>query len=154
MSSREVVLACLRDLREQIETTVQAMPEDAWDSGVYESGWNARQLLYHIASTSGAASFILMMSKLPKQDGPAFDNDAFNRDEVVLREGRAPTDVLDEIRANIQRDIQAVEAAPDEQLQQQWVAPWGSVGSVAEIIVHAVEDHSGEHLNDLRSAAP
>ena len=110
MSSRELVVSCLRDLREQIGATVEAMPESGWAKNVYENEWSARQLLYHIASTSGVASFVLAMSKLPKQPGGGepFDNDASNRDQVALREGRSPSDALDEIRANLQRDIQSI----------------------------------------------
>jgi len=154
MSSREAVIACLNDVREQITAAVAAMPESGWDASVYENGWNQRQLLYHIASTSGVASFVLAMSKLPKQvGGEPFDNDAFNRDQVALREGRSPAEALDEIRSNIQRDIQAIEKASDDDLQRAWTAPWGMDGTVADIIVTSVDGHLGAHLNDLRDAA-
>ena len=153
MTSREAVVACLTDIRDQIAAAVEEMPADGWTANVYESGWNKRQLLYHIASTSGVASFVLATSKLPKQSGgEPFDNDAFNRDQVALREGRSPADVLDEIRSNIQRDIQAIEKASDEDLQRTWSAPWGMEGTVAEIIIAAVDGHLGAHLEDLRNA--
>lgn len=154
MSSRNAVIACLLDVREQIGTAVEGMPESSWDKSVYENGWNSRQLLYHIASTSGVASFVLAMSKLPKHPdgGDPFDNDAFNRDQVALREGRSPADALDEIRANLQRDIQAIEKASDDDLGRLWTAPWGMEGTVAEIITSAVDGHLGAHLEELRAA--
>jgi uncharacterized damage-inducible protein DinB len=154
MSSREAVIACLRDLREQLSAAVEAMPADRWTANVYEGGWNERQLLYHIASTSGVASFVLAMSKLPKQTGgEPFDNDAFNRDQVALREGRSPAEALDEIRSNIQRDIQAIEKASDDDLQRAWTAPWGMEGAVADIIIASLNGHLGTHLDELRDAA-
>ena len=150
MSSRETVIACLRDVREQITAAVAAMPEGGWDKIIYETGWDERELLYHIASTSGVTSFVLSMSKLPKRTGgEPFDNDAFNRDQVALREGRSRADALDEIRSNIQRDIQAIEKASDEDLQRAWTAPWGMEGTVAEIIIAAVDSHLGTHVCDL-----
>lgn len=155
MSSREAVFACLRDLREQISAAVEGMPEGGWDKDVYENGWNERQLLYHIASTSGVASFVLAMSKMSTRDGGGepFDNDAFNRDQVALREGRSPADALAETGSNIQRDIQAIENASDDDLLRVWTAPWGMEGTVAEIIIAAVDGHLGAHLDDLRNAA-
>jgi uncharacterized damage-inducible protein DinB len=154
MSSREAVIACLQALWEQIMTTVEAMPADRWTTNVYEGAWNERQLLFHMASTSGVASFVLAMSKLPKQiGGPPFDNDASNRDRVALGEGRSAADALEEILSNIQRDIQAIEKAPDEDLQRTWTAPWGMEGTVAEIIIASADGHLGAHLDDLRNAA-
>jgi hypothetical protein len=155
MNSRELVISSLRDLSEQIGATVEAMPESGWEKNVYENAWNARQLLYHIASTSGVASFVLAMSKLPIQPGGGepFDNDAFNRDQVALRGDSSPSDALDEIRANLQRDIQAIEKASDEDLERPWTAPWGMEGTVAEIITSAVDGHLGAHLEELRAAA-
>jgi hypothetical protein len=60
--------------------------------------------------------------------------------------------VLEEIRANIQRDIQAVESASDEDLSRQWKAPWDVEGSVADIIVMSIEGHLGTHIEDLGNA--
>jgi hypothetical protein len=109
-------------------------------------------VLSHIASTSAPAGFLLTMSKLPSGGGSAFDNEAFNRDQVKLREDRSVAEVLDEIRANIQRDITTVEAASDEDLQRHWTAPWGTEGTVAEIIIASIEGHLGGHVADLRGA--
>jgi uncharacterized protein (TIGR03083 family) len=151
MTTRANVIAALQGMGDDIAATVESMPPSAWSANVYESGWNARQLLYHMASTSGPAGFILQMSKLPpRSEGPAFDNDAFNRQQVALREGRSPAEVLDEIRANVQRDIQAVETAAEEELQRKWTAPWGTEGTVAEIIVASLQGHLRMHLDDLR----
>ncbi len=133
---------------------MESTPADAWTNPSYQ-GWSALHLLYHIASTSGPGGFALMMSRLPAQPvsgGPAFDQDAFNAEQVALRAGRSPEAVLDEIAANIQRDIQAVEAASDEDLQKHFVTAWGTEGSVAEVIVASHNFHLGMHISDLRRA--
>jgi hypothetical protein len=75
---------------------------------------------------------------------------AFNSQQVALRAGRSPAAVLDEIGANVQRDIQAVEAASEADLQKHFAAPWGSEGSVAEVIVASHDNHLGMHIGDLR----
>lgn len=152
MVSRSEVVGRLKATRDELTTLVQSAREDSWSRPAYE-GWSCLQLLCHIASTSGPGGFVLMMSRLPAQSssaGSPFDQDAFNAQQVALRAGRSPEAVLDEIAANIQRDIQAIEAASDEDLQKHFVTAWGTEGSVAEVIVASHNFHLGMHINDLR----
>ena len=156
----------LRSTRKQIEEVVASVPDRGWEAGVYEGGWNARQLLAHVASTSGVASFLLAMAQLPEAPGDAakgspapgrdtFDrqNDEFNRQQVALRAERSVEEMLDEIRSNIQRDIQAVQAASEELIAKHYRAPWGVEGMVGEVIATSLREHLGTHIADLRSAA-
>ncbi len=156
MASKQDVVAALEKIRDQIVAVAEAVPEASWAANVYENGWNERELLYHIASMTGPASFILMMSRLPANAAAGsgnYDLDAFNRDQVKLREGRSVGEALDEVRANIQRSIQDVEKATDDELQKHYVAPWGTDGTVAEVIIASVKEHLGMHLADLRAGA-
>jgi uncharacterized protein (TIGR03083 family) len=153
MATRADVLARLAATRDEITALVEGTPESAWSGTTYE-GWTCHDLLAHIASTSGPAGFILMMAKAgpPGGGGTAFDQDAFNKQQVAMRAERSPVDILNEIRSNIQRDMQAVEGASDELLQRHFVAQWGTEGSVAEVIIASHSDHLGMHITDLRSA--
>lgn len=154
MATREDVLARLTQTRDEITALVEGAPEAVWARATYE-GWTCHDLLAHIASTSGPAGFILMMAKAgPPQGGggPAFDQDAFNKQQVTMRAERSVADILNEIRSNIQRDIQAVEGASDELLAQYFVAQWGTEGSVAEVIIASHNFHLGMHIADLRKA--
>jgi hypothetical protein len=154
MPTKTDVVQNLHDTRDQIIAVAESIPAGSWAATVYENGWNARQLLHHIASTSGVAGFVLQMSKLPPPPpgGEPFDNDAFNRSQVALREGNSSEDALNEVRANIQRDIQAIEAAPDAHLQRTWTAPWGNTNTVAAIIIDSMRGHLGTHVAELRAA--
>ena len=98
------------------------------------------------------ASFSPWRAGITGDGDGAFDGDAFNRDQVAMRKERSVADVLDEIRANIQRDIQAVEAADEGLLHKHYAAPWGAEGSVAEVIIISVNGHLGGHIADLRGA--
>jgi Mycothiol maleylpyruvate isomerase N-terminal domain. len=154
MATKADVLARLKATRNEIGTLVESTPAEAWAKSAYES-WTCLTLLCHIASTSGVASFILTLSRLPARPtggGAAFDQDAFNAQQAALRAGRSPAAVLDEIAANTQRDIQTVEAASDADLQKHFAAPWGSEGSVAEVIIASHDNHLGMHIGDLRRA--
>ena len=104
------------------------MSEESWSRGVYESGWNARQLLSHIASMSGTAGFVLSMARMPSAAslGAGFDEDGFNARLVAEREGKSTAELLGEIKGNFERDVEAVRAAPDELIRKQFRAPWES----------------------------
>ena len=153
MATRGDVLARLAQTRDELTVLVESAPEEAWQKATYE-GWTCHDLLAHIASTSGPAGFILMMAKSGPPSGgggPPFDQDAFNKQQVAMRAERSATDILNEIRSNIQRDIQAVEGASDELLQQHFRAQWGTEGTVAEVIIASHNFHLGMHIADLRA---
>lgn len=153
MANREDAIACLKNIRSEIDEVASGVDAEAWSAQTYEDGWTARDLLSHIASTSGTAHFILMLANVGGGGPPAdFDNDAFNRDQVALRAEKIVDEVLDEIRSNLQRDIQEIEAAPDELLGKHFVAPWGIEGDVAGVIVESANGHLGGHIADLRGS--
>jgi len=54
-------LETLKDFDSAVVSLVETLPAPQWDAGVYEGAWNARQLLCHIASTSGVAAFVLTL---------------------------------------------------------------------------------------------
>lgn len=166
VASRQDVIDTLIEVRTDVERLVEAAPESAWTKGVYENGWDARQVLAHIASTSGVASFLLAMANLPESSGaalggaPGFDrvafdrqNDEFNRQQVAMRSGKSVEELLDEIRGNLLRDIQAVEVASEELIARHYRAPWGVEGTVGEVITASLREHLGTHVADLRPAA-
>ena len=153
MPDKNDVIACLKNVRDEIVALVDGASPDAWSSPTYEDGWTAKDVLAHVASTCGPASFMLAMAQAPaggSAGGGSFDGEAFNRQQTAVRAGHSPHQILDEIRSTMQRDIQAVEGAPDELLQMHFVAPWGSEGSVAQLIIAAANGHLGGHIADLR----
>ena len=155
MANKDQVIAKMQDLQDRIEQTVAAMPEVAWSKGVYEGGWNARQLLAHMASTSGTAGFILGMARMPSAPslGAGYDENAFNAQQVAARASKSISDTVAEIKGNFQRGIDAVRDAPDDLLTKHFRAPWEVEGEVGDVIVMSLEGHLGMHLADLRSAA-
>lgn len=157
MASRQDIVRTIKQFQSDIEEVVASMPDAAWSGTVYENGWNARQILSHIASTSGVAGFILNLAQAP---GPAglpgaggFDNEAFNRQQVELRSGRTVAEVLAEIRSNLQRDIGLVQATDDALINKRFKTPWETEGAVGDLIIRSFQEHLGMHLADLRSAA-
>ncbi len=131
------------------------MAETAWSRGVYEDGWNARQILCHFASTSGVAGFLLGMGQMasPPNLGGGFDENAFNAQQVAARQDKSPADLVGEIQRNFERDVQAIRNASDDLLKKHFKAPWDVEGELGDVIVESLNGHLGMHLADLRSAA-
>jgi hypothetical protein len=48
--TKSELIATLRAQRDEVLTKLRAMPAEAFEQGRYENGWNARQILAHVAS--------------------------------------------------------------------------------------------------------
>lgn len=148
------VIDAIRSAQQEVERLVSSAPESAWSKQAYEQGWNAKQLLCHIASTSGIAGFLIGMAKGPGSGGMGadFDIDAFNAQQVAARQEKPIVEVLEEVCGNCQRDIESVQNAPDDLLAQHFRAPWDMEGSLDNVIVGSVEGHFMMHVRDLAKA--
>ena len=132
------------------------MPESAWTAPVYENGWNAKQLLCHIVSTSGVAGFVLTLAASPSGAGGGAGNynvDDFNRQQVAARQERTVSALLSEAQSNFERDNALIGQTEEGVFGRRFRAPWGIEGSVADVIVGSVRDHLEAHMSDLRAAA-
>jgi hypothetical protein len=49
-AAKDELIAVLRSSGDDALRTLRALPEQAYEQGRYESGWNARQILAHVAS--------------------------------------------------------------------------------------------------------
>ena len=152
--SKTDIIGVIRNTQDEVEKLVSSAAESAWSKPAYEQGWNARQLLCHIASTSGVAGFLVGMAKAPGAGGIGadFDIDAFNTQQVAARQDKPIAEVLEEVRGNCQRDIESVQNAPDGLLAQHFRAPWGVEGPLADVIVGSIEEHLMMHVRDLAKA--
>jgi hypothetical protein len=148
------VIGAIRSAQQEVERLVSSAPESAWSKQVYEQGWNAKQLLCHMASTSGVAGFLIGMAKAPGSGGMGadFDIDAFNAQQVAARQDKPVAEVLEEVCGNCRRDIESVQNAPDDLLAQHFRAPWDVEGPLGDVIVGSVEGHLMMHLRDLVKA--
>jgi len=154
--TKDDILKALRESQKEIEEVASSLPEAAWSTGVYENGWNTKQLLCHLTESSGVAAFLVGMAQAPSGGGgmPAgFDVDAWNGQRVAALQDKPLPELLGELRANTERNIAAVQAAPDDLMSKHIKAPWDVEGPLADVIVRSVREHGGMHLADLRSAA-
>ena len=159
-TGREDAVRTIRAAGDELERLVHSAGKGAWSNEAYE-GWTAKQLLCHIASTSGVAGFVLVLARnpgmtpgqqLPSRSGGGFDQVEWNAQQVAMRQERPLEEVLEEIRGHLQGGIESVQAAPDELLGTHFRAPWEIEGTVAEVIAESVRGHLIMHLRDLAAA--
>ena len=150
-AKKEDVIGAIHSVRQEVERLVSSTPESAWSGPGYEQGWNAEQLLCHMASTSGVAGFLIAMAKAPGTGGMGadFDIDAWNAQAVAARQEKPLAEILEEVRGNCQRDIESVQAAADDLLAQHFRAPWETEGPLADVIIDSIGEHIMTHVRDL-----
>jgi uncharacterized protein (TIGR03083 family) len=152
------VAGILRGLEESGAEVVQAAanldPGD-WEHGRYEGGWNARQLLAHIASMEWSYPRVIDLARQARSgagDGHGAmrgGNDAYNERQVAKREGSSVEALIDEFRRNREATIAAVLAAEPEL----WTTPIRSAGGVegplAYVFWQVAVEHVTGHTQDL-----
>jgi hypothetical protein len=154
--SKDELIAAIRQSAQDIEEIALSLSDEALLSGVYESGWNARQLLCHLTAGGSFASFMIVLAQQPPDRAQGaeatFDQDAWNASEVASRAGKSVAELMNELRSSSERSVAAAEAAPDALLQGPFRAPWGDDGTLAEVIVRSINGHAGAHLGELKAA--
>ena len=147
------VVAAIRGAQGELDRLVSSTPEAAWSKPTYEQGWNAKQLLCHVAASSNVSGFLLAMARNPGASfGGGLDQDEFNAQQVALRVSKTIAEVADEARGYLERDVDNANVAPDELLAAHYRAPWGYEGPLADVILDSLRDHLLVHLRDLAKA--
>ncbi len=154
-ASKDDIVRAIREWQKETETVATSLPDSAWSSGVYEQGWNAKQLFCHLSESSGVASFLIGMAMAPVRAnaGEPMDIDVWNAQQVSALQDKPVPELLNHLRSRSERDVAAVQAAPDDLLSRPIKTPWGAEGPLADVIVQSIREHGGMHLADLRTAA-
>ena len=153
IATKDEIVAAIRGAREELDRLVSSTPESAWSKPAYEQGWNAKQLLCHVAASSNVSGFLLAMARNPGAsfDG-GLDRDEFNAQQAALREFETIAEVADEARGYLERDVDNVNATPGDLLAAHYRAPWGYEGPLADVMLDSLRDHLVVHLRDLARA--
>ncbi|MDO8614535.1 MAG: maleylpyruvate isomerase N-terminal domain-containing protein [Dehalococcoidia bacterium] len=150
--SKNDIVTTIRESQREIEKVASSLADSAWSQGVYEQGWNAKQLFCHLAENSGVAGFLIGIASAPAGAGGGVDVDVWNAQRVSALEGKSVLELLSHLRTSCERDIAAVQSAPAALLSSQIRAPWGAQGPLGRVIVQSIREHGGTHLADLRAA--
>ena len=164
-ASKAELLDKLRTSRDEIVTKLRAMPAERFEQGRYESGWNGRQILAHIASIEWTYPRLIDVAReaqspkppeAPKEASteptsrPARGgiND-YNERQVEKRAGMSVAELIDEFEHNRATTIAALEQADDSLLAQPIRSAGGITGPLADVVSMIAIAHVDQHARDI-----
>jgi Mycothiol maleylpyruvate isomerase N-terminal domain len=176
------LLAALRTNGDDAVAALRALPEGAFDAGRYENGWNAKQILAHIASIEwtyprlldlGAQAAPAVGAEAPQASAPASTPvrrtsqeeaaglptrpaaggiDSYNDRQVQKRADAPVEDLIAEFEKNRAATIAAVESADDDLFARLVRSAGGITGVLADVIRAVAVDHVAMHVADITGA--
>jgi hypothetical protein len=165
--SKTQLLEALRSGERELIDKLSGLPPDAFEHERYENGWNARQILAHVASLEWTYPRLL---DIPKQDAqPAPTESApksgspptrsvrggigsYNERQVEKRAGMSVADLLAEFQTNRAATSAAVEGTDDALLATPIKSAGGISGPLATVIYMIAVMHVQGHVNDIVGA--
>lgn len=163
------LLAELRSSRQDLLDRLGALPEDQFEQGRYEGGWNACQILAHVASIEWTYPRLIDVARqgAPDQasggsggapEGSSTPNQAraarggigsYNERQVEKRAQATVAELLAEFQKNRDATIEAVEQADEALLQVHIRSAGGIPGPLARVIYFVAVVHVAGHVNDI-----
>ena len=174
--SKAELLEAIRASGRDVVATVHALPKQAFERGRYEHGWNAHELLCHLAGIEwvyalyvglarlgtplGGEEAVAPVRRTQPHEGPDVATlsaeggiDGFNAREVAKRAEASVQQLLEEFERHRAALIDAVERA-DEALLRTPVRSIGSItGILGGVLYRVAVEHVREHIADMQAAA-
>ena len=142
---------------------LRAMPQESFEGGRYENGWNARQILAHIASIEWTYPRLIDTARgedappRPKSEPdstgqPTGQILSYNDRQVEKRADSTIGELLDELETNRAATIAAVESADEELFIRPVRSAGGAQGTLAEVLNYVAVIHVASHVDDITRA--
>lgn len=166
--TKSELLEQLRATGDDVAAKLDKLDEASLAAGRYESGWNGKQILAHMASIEWTYPRLLDIAKQaasgqtpkPSETAPPPPQQAnpqqgspqildYNERQVARRAGASTGELVDEFRKNRAALIAAVEAADDALFSQPIASAGGARGPLADVLNFVAVQHVRGHLADL-----
>lgn len=160
--TRDELVTALRTTGNEFVRKLDQLPAGAFEAGRYESGWNGRQILAHVAAIEWTYPRLL---EIPLQAPAASVGgspptrtaqggiDAYNARQVEKREGMSVAELLAEFARNREATIAAVSAVGEELLSQPIRSAGGVTGPLGFVIESVAVRHVVQHGRDIAGEA-
>lgn len=151
VASKQDIISAYQESTRRLERLVAGRSEEDMKKAA-DSGWTAKDIICHLASTAGSAGFFITMAQSGQAMGAGFDLDRWNAEQVEARQDRPLDEILAELRAGHESSIKAVEAAADDLLAKEVADFSGGTSALAAVIHGSPTDHEAAHLDELEKA--
>jgi hypothetical protein len=164
-ASKQELLGKLRASGDDIVSKLRAMPAESFEQGRYESSWNGRQILAHIASIEWTYPRLIDVAReaqspkpaeAPKEQSaepasrPARGGiDDYNARQVEKRAQMSVAELIDEFAKNRATTIAAFEQADESLLNQPIRSAGGVTGPLADVLSMIAIAHVDQHARDI-----
>jgi len=156
------IVSMLKETGSEGVAKLRSLPAGVWEQGRYENGWNARQILAHIASIEWAYPRLIDVARdaaspTPADSGAAASGsgaaqggiDDYNTRQVAKRADASVTDLISEFEANRAKTVEAVAAADDSLFTVPIRSAGGVSGPLASVLNYIAVLHVAQHIKDI-----
>lgn len=159
------LLEMLRSSGSEAVERLRALPAASWTEGRYESGWNAREILAHMASIEWAYPKLIDLARggpPPEKAAPSPPAGVtppsgagtpqilnYNERQVAKRADATVEQLLDEFEQNRATTIAAVEAADEALFSVHVTSAGGARGPLAGVMRYVAVEHVKQHVRDI-----
>lgn len=166
-ASKQELLDNLRTSRDEILSKLRALPPESFEQGRYESGWNGRQILAHVASIEWTYPRLIDVAReaqSPKAAETPKDStepasrparggiDDYNARQVEKRAQLSVPELIDEFEKNRTTTIAAFEQADESLLSQPIRSAGGVTGPLSDVLSMIAIAHIDQHVRDISGA--
>jgi uncharacterized damage-inducible protein DinB len=140
----------LASTRGEILQTIVGLDEGVltWQPG--DGRWSIKETLAHLASAEGSHRQVAQAIAVGQTvDVPEFDLDAWNAAHVAERSQRSTDEILEEMSAERQRTLSALQDLEDEALGRQGLHPVLGETTVLKVL-RIIPIHERWHLKDIQ----
>lgn len=157
MVTKEELLEALGTSGSEASATLRALPTSTFEAGRYESGWNGREILAHLAAIEWTYPRLLEIpaasgdaaATADRESAPRGGMDGYNARQVEKRAGATTGELLEEFERNRAATIAAVEGADDGVLARPTRSAGGRTGSLGRVFYEVAVLHVQEHVRDI-----
>ena len=148
----------LRSSQRDLLDRLGALPEEQLEQGRYEGGWNARQILAHVASIEWTYPRLIDVARQGAPEGSPKSMQAqaarggigsYNERQVEKRAQASVAELLAEFQKNRDATIEAVEQADEALLQVHIRSAGGIPGPLGRVIYFVAVVHVAGHVHDI-----
>lgn len=156
------LLADLRASAEQLLAALRPLPPEHFERGVYENGWNGRQILAHVASIEWSYPRLLEVARQSATGAPAETTseglatriaqggiDSYNARQVAKRAATPVAGLLDGFERNRAALLAAVESVDEALLSAPIRSAGGVTGPVGRVLQAVAVGHVTGHTRDI-----